>query len=428
MSKRVLPVRRLALAGAATVIFACTGCAAALTGDPISVDRDQANLAGKVVSDADGNVEYWVEYGPTKAYGTESGHITASVLANTLVSVEAPIFDLLPAATYHYRFCATDSTQRGGPLCGEDRRFTTQTVDCGDTLTTDVRLTGNLQCLREPGLTVGADGVDINLGGYNITQGIFSGGGGPPAIDNGAGFADMTLRNGSLTNVGEGVHVTGGTRNRILNLDVGAAGNGVTIEGGSFHEVRGSDLGGRSVGLLATGSNSLLVTGNVTRGSFGSGIFVTGDLVRILGNEANRGGDPFANPSGITFTGSGARIADNRVDGAWNGGIKVTGASNVVVDNLVTGARFPLMGDEPWAGDGIFVGAFSRDTVLRRNRTDDNEGDGIEVQATGTRLEGNAAFGNGDWGIDAVAGAIDLGGSTAGGNGNPGQCRNVFCQ
>jgi len=400
----------------------------ALTGDPISVDRDAANLAGKVVSDADGDIEFWVEYGPTKAYGSTSGHITTSVGANTLVSVEAPIFGLLPATAYHYRFCAADSTQQGGPGCGADRRLTTQSVGCGDTVTTDVRLTGNLQCLREPGLTVGADGVDIDLGGHNITQGIFSGGGGPPAIDNSAGFADMTLRNGSLTNVGEGVQVTGGTRNRILNLAVGAAGNGVTIEGGSFHEVRGSDIGGRSVGLLATGSNSLLVKGNVTRGSFGSGIFVTGDLVRILDNEADHGSDPFANPSGITFTGSGARIADNRVTGAWNGGVKVTGAHNVVVDNLVTGARFPLMGHEPWAGDGIFVTAFSSDTVLRRNRADDNEGDGIEVGSAGVKLEGNAAFGNGDWGMDAVAGAIDLGGNSAGGNGNPGQCRNVFCQ
>ena len=304
---------RSAFALLALGLVACTGCATALTGDPVSVSREEANLAGKVVSDADGNVEVWVEYGPTKAYGSTSGRITTSVLANTLTTVEVPIFELVPATTYHYRFCATDSTQKGGPGCGEDRRFTSQTVECGDTVTTDVRLTGNLPCFRAAGLTVGADGVDINLGGHDITQGIFSGGGGPPAIDNSAGFADMTVRNGSLTNVGEGVQVTGGTRNRILNLAVGAAGNGVTIEGGSFHEVRGSDLGGRGVGLLATGSNSLLVKGNLTRGSFGSGIFVTGDLVRILDNQANHGSDPFANPSGIDFTGSGARIAGNRV-------------------------------------------------------------------------------------------------------------------
>ena len=132
--------------------------------------------------------------------------------------------------------------------------------------------------------------------------------------------------------------------------------------------------------------------------------------------------------SGIELHGTGARIAENRVEGPWAlGGIFVGGAGNVVVDNVVRGAVLPAMGDFPHGGDGIFV-AGAGGTVLRRNRADDNEGDGIEVTSAGVKLEGNGALDNGDWGIDAVAGAIDLGGNSASGNGNAGQCRNVFCR
>lgn len=282
-------------------------------------------------------------------------------------------------------------------------------MDCGDTVTTDVRLTGHLDCSQESGLTIAADGVDVDLAGYAMNGGIFVGGGGPRAIDNSGGYDDLTVRNGALGAFGEGIFARDASRNRVLDVNVAAAGNAVTLEGGSFNEIRNSDVFGRSWGILAARSDSLLVAGTTAGGAFGSGIDVTGDLPRIVRNEVIRRGGPFATPAGIEFVGSGARIAENRVEGAWNAGIAVTGANNVVIDNVVLRAALPVMGEPSYAGDGIFVGAFSTGAVLRRNRTDENEGDGIEVQATGTRLEGNSANDNGDFGIDVVAGVTDLG-------------------
>src|SRR4029079_2297348 len=105
------------------------------------------------------------------------------------------------------------------------------------------------------------------------------------------------------------------------------------------------------------------------------------------------------------------------------GGIAVYGPNNAVVGNEVTGAALPPGGSVSDAlGDGIFLGPGSGGSLARGNRGDANEGDGIDVRASGVRLEGNAAFSNGDFGIDAAAGVVDLGGNTAGDNGNPLQC------
>lgn len=412
----------------ALVLVACSGCATAVTGFPTSIAEDRATVAGKVVNDIGVLIEYWAQYGPTQAYGSETPHEFIGTPDYEVQSVFPRIAGLQRSTSYHYRVCARDTAQQGGPGCGEDRTFTTQSAGCGDTLTADLRLTGDLDCPQEAGFSIGADGVDVDLAGHGMFGSIASGGGGPTGIDNSAGYDDLTVRNGTVGGFGFGIVTDGASRNRVLNVFAAAAGNAVTIDGGSFNEIRNSDLSGRSWGIRVTSSDSFLVSGTSASGGFGDGISVSGDLARIVRNELARPGGGSQSVSGIVLTGSGARIADNRVEGSWSlGGINATGANNVVVDNVVTGALFPSMGDPASAGDGIFVLASSGGTVVRRNRADDNEGDGIEVRSAGVKLEGNAAFGNGDWGIDAVTGVIDLGGNIAGGNGNPGQCRNVFC-
>jgi Right handed beta helix region len=382
-----------------------------------------------VVSTTGGAVEYWVQYGTTTAYGSETPHQTVNVTQNTFVTVRPKIEGLQRSTTYHYRLCASDTQQGGAPGCGVDQRFTTQSVGCGETVTTDVTLTGDLDCLQVPGFNVGADGVDINLAGHGMFGGIASGGGGPRGIDNSRGFDDLTVRNGTVGSFGFAIFIDGGNRNRILNLDAGAAGNAVTISAGADNEIRRSRLFGRSFGVEVTGSDGLVIADSRVEGAFGSAIAVSGDFARIVRNQTPREGGTFSINSGIQLSGAGGRIVDNVVDGAWNtGGIAVTGPNNTLLDNQVSNAAFPA-GPLPFdgIGDGIFVGAGSSGSVLRRNRSDSNAGDGIEVRSPGVKLESNAAFGNGDFGIDAVAGVIDLGGNTAGSNGNPLQCRNVFC-
>jgi hypothetical protein len=382
-----------------------------------------------VISDTGGAVEYWVQYGPTAAYGSETPHQTVDAAPGTLVTVRPSIEGLQRATTYHYRLCASDSQQKGGPGCGMDQQFTTQSVGCGETVTTDVRLTGDLDCPQAAGFIVGADGVDINLAGQTMFGGIASGGGGPRGIDNSAGYDDLTVRNGGVAGFGFAIFIDGGNRNRLLDVTAGAAGNAVTIEGGADDEIRRSRLFGRSFGIKVAASSGLVIADSRAEGSFGSAIEVAGDFARIVRNETPHSGGALGLTSGIQLTGAGGRIVDNTVDGAWDtGGIAVYGPNNVLLDNNVRNATFPCCpADFAGMGDGIFVSAGSSGTVLRRNRGDSNEGDGIEVRSPGVKLESNTAFSNGDLGIEAVAGVIDLGGNTAGLNGNPLQCRNVFC-
>ena len=132
-------MRRAALVVAALGLLVWSGCATAITGFPTSIGTDRAIVEGKVVNDIGILIEYWAEYGPTQAYGFETAHEFAGTGAYDLQTVRPRIEGLQRATTYHYRVCAQDTEQKGGPSCGEDRRFTTQSVGCGETVTADVR-------------------------------------------------------------------------------------------------------------------------------------------------------------------------------------------------------------------------------------------------------------------------------------------------
>jgi parallel beta-helix repeat protein len=172
----------------------------------------------------------------------------------------------------------------------------------------------------------------------------------------------------------------------------------------------------------------LVVADTSSEGVFGDGLELTGDLARVVRNRFVRSNSEFPIASGVHLIGSGARVADNLVQGAWSaGGIVVYGSNNTIVDNQLSGATKPDITDPPpELGDGIFVGVLSNGVLLRGNTSQHNEGDGIDVRASGTSLESNEASFNGGWGILAVPGVTDRGGNTALGN-TAGQCQNVFC-
>jgi len=421
---------------AALIALGCTGCATGLTGDPEIVSHQSATVAGQVVSDAGGQVEFWVQYGPTKAYGSESDHQTVATQQNTPTPVGATVDGLTRSTLYHYRLCAQDGSQRGGPGCGEDRTVKTQSFACGETVTTNIRLTGEVSCATNPvgapGMVIGASAILVDMNGFAMTGPIFVGGGGAPAIDNSGGFDDVTIRDGHVGNFGDGIHLEDASRNHILNMDSSGPQDGIDIRGGEGNEVRHSDIFGRNSGLVATDTTGLVVADSAASGAFGSGMVLSG-LVgsRVVRTQVIAGGNPCCTSVGIAVAGNGNVIKDNRV-GGWNAGnIRLgSGADNKLLDNEVFDGVFPFVepGAEDSAGDGIFVGAFTAGTIVRANHAHGNDGDGIEVQGTETRIADNTADGNGDFGIDAVAGVIDGGGNMASGNGNPLQCRNVFCQ
>jgi hypothetical protein len=374
-----------------------------------------------VISDTGGEVEYWVEYGPTSAYGSESAHGTISVPKNTVHSVSRQIEGLERSTTYHYRLCARDSTQQGGPGCGEDKQFTTVNLDCGDQITTDVRLSGDLIC--DPvGLIVAADGVDIDLGGFAILS--------TPAIDNSGGYDDVTVRDGNLEGFTEAVRLENASRNRLVRLRIGtgfplvppSTGLGVRMSGGEDNVLRDTRVFGESGGLAVTGSDRLVVQGSRLSGRFGTGASVSADFARILNSRLF--GD---HEEGLVIQGSGNRVRNSDLGGT-TGVLVASGESNVIIESRAAGgARFPIEPtDNSPFGDGIHVAAAAAGTLLRANVANGSQGDGIEVLSPSTRLLGNTANDNDLWGIDGVLGVIDLGGNTASGNGL-GQCRFVAC-
>ena len=376
-----------------------------------------------MISNAGGQVQYWAQYGLTAAYGAETAHATLSVAQNAPTPVTVEITGLNRATKYHYRLCASDSQQNGGPGCGADRTFTTQSFACGETVTKSVRLTADVFCTDTAGLVLGADGIDINLAGFDLST-LIGSGGGVAAISN-DGFDGVTIRNGSLIGA---MQLTGASGNVIRDVDAQGAGDVVHIEGGSGNEIRSSRLFARGSGVAANGSDDLVVANTHITSLIGAGISAHGDGARILRNELEATNSVVS--SGISLTGSNDRVVDNRITGPWLAGglVLLGGADNVIAENHVSDTGDPAFNMDARFGDGIFVGAFTAGTLLRNNLAENNTDDGIQVQASDARLRDNTAFNNGDFGIDAAAGVTDLGGNSASGNGNPVQCRNVFCQ
>ena len=389
-----------------------------------------------MISDAGGQVEFWIQYGLTTSYGSQGFHQTVSVAKNTPTEVSAGLEGLAPSTTYHYRLCAQDGSQQGGPGCGEDRTGKTQSFGCGDTVTSDMKFTTSMGCqmsgVTRPGLVIGAPGITIDMHGFVMTGPVFVGGGIAAAIDNSGGFDDVTIKDGRLGNFGDGIHLENASRNRILHMDSFGSSDGIEIHGGADNEIRHSNAFGRGAGLVAVDTTGLVVADGRATGNFGSAMVFTG-LVgsRIVRNDVVNGGNACCTTAGIALGASSGNVIKENQVGGWNGGNinLASGANNKLLENEVFDGTVPTTepGTFDFEADGIFVGAFTANTILRGNHAHDNDGDGIEVQGVQTRLTGNTADNNGDFGIDAVAGVTDGGGNFASGNGNPLQCRNVFC-
>jgi parallel beta-helix repeat protein len=394
-----------------------SGCASGVTGVAVNVHADSADVNGTIGTSTGGAVEHWVQYGPSTAYGSETEHKTTTLQKNETRGTFFSVTGLQRATTYHYRLCASDSQQGGGPGCGADRTFTTQSVDCGETITQDVRLTADLDCqssLGSGGWTIGADGVDINLGGHAFI-------GFPTALGlRNTGYDDLTLRNGRMAGWFATAAIGDASRNSIRNLD----GFRMSIGGGQDNEVRHS-----AVRLTVGGSANFVLADSTAAAGFGSqsapAIVIEADGARVLYNEVQ---GSVLEP-GIVLRGSNNVVRGNEVQQASKGGIFVeSGDHNVVRDNaLLNSQDEPGEEDPPAAGDGIFVGPLAVATLLVGNTASSNAGDGIDSRSASTRLRDNRADFNGDLGIDAVPGVTDLGGNRAFGNGNALQCRNVFC-
>jgi parallel beta-helix repeat protein len=310
-------------------------------------------------------------------------------------------------------------------------------LDCGDRVTSDVRLDSDLLNCPGNGLTVGADGITIDLGGH-----VVDGSGRGFGILNGQwgdGHRDVAIRNGTVRGFRVGVR-SGARGTRVSGLTVtrnaaggialrsrdcrvdrnvvisNAYGHGIFVGGVSNCRIVGNRVAGqlgagievsrsrghviernrvwdnRQAGILLAGTAGVRVARNTVYGNAGPGLWLFDGTTStdVLANTFA------ANESGIAVTLGGAtnRITGNSVSGSRKSGIRLveTGAGNTVTANMVVLS----------AGDGIAVRE-SPGALLERNGAHDNGDDGIDVEDDQVGLVANITAGNGDLGIETPA-------------------------
>ena len=345
-------------------------------------------------------------------------------------------------------------------------------VSCGDEITADTTLDGDLVNCENNGIVIGADDITLDLNGYRIEGDGTEFPGCDPMTElcdfgiANEGHDGVTVRDGSARQFGIGVLVAAARGNRVLNISssrndffgavVGGSSRSV-IRGGSFSRniapegdgigLFGSDhvrIVGNQIrrnpgpGMHVFNSTHTLIKGNLFLGN-GPGILLEGDHNQVRQNRSVRDGGflNLGNRNVIARNrvsqggdiaiekGHGNRIARNVVVGARGRGIRLGldqpeqlgGGHNVVLRNRVRGS----------ARAGFLVAGEDDHSVLRRNVAVGAGGDGFRVSNPSTQLTRNRAMRNADFGIEAVSGVIDGGGNRAHGNGNPAQCVNVAC-
>jgi Arylsulfotransferase (ASST) len=119
---RVGWLRRWSAASAlALVVVFVGGCAGAYTQPATDVTDTTATVRGFVFDPEDATVSYWFEYGPTKAYGSETPYRPLVINDRDNHPVSEDLSGLDPGTKYHYRTCVKHPIA----LCAADRTFTT---------------------------------------------------------------------------------------------------------------------------------------------------------------------------------------------------------------------------------------------------------------------------------------------------------------
>jgi len=248
-------------------------------------------------------------------------------------------------------------------------------VRCGDTITTSVTLTRNLRCSGD-GLTIGADGITVNLNQHTISG---SGTGkGITATER----RDLIVRNGTIKEFQVGVHLslTNGVTVRSLRL----LRNGISGQSGSaglFAEhvtgltVRGGEVvaRGRTSAIVADDASSVVVVDGVkiTNGSLHvalgtEDVYVFNSTFR---NSALDLYDAFA-VTAVSNTFIGSWIALSEASGVWIAENDITGGGiSMFIANNVSVRRNTIRSAE----SAVWVDTTSSHIKIKDNEIIDNQ-------------------------------------------------------
>jgi len=333
-------------------------------------------------------------------------------------------------------------------------------VSCGQTITADTTLDSDMTKCKGPGITIGADGITLDLNGHTI-EGMGKGSG----VNNVAGHDGVTIEDGSIRNFMESVALVGASDNHLRGLSLSdnrhvgiyvQDSSAIEIEQSSVVDVRfaaiylfrshdirveGNSLSRSGGGVVAQVSDHLAIEANVAERNDGSGITLQeSSESHIAGNTVSHSGDAgilldaadanqvsanlaSQNGDGIVVLGSAKTITDNNVDtsackkGCGYGISLEAGAGNLIAQNDVSRTM----------RDGIRIDAFvpempTVDNVVRDNLVSEATVDGLSIgtdgpgTVSGTLIEGNVATGSGDDGFDIRRPAVTLTANTANDN------------
>jgi parallel beta-helix repeat protein len=343
---------------------------------------------------------------------------------------------------------------QGGP--------TPTTISCGMVVTTNIVAANNLNCTGD-GLIVGASGITINLNGHTI-----DGDDGPDLGIQTAGFDNVKIMNGRITDFDNGVSIDPGSNQaQLTGLEIRSSFAGVVATDSNTLTISGNRiLSNNNLGILISTSNDSTIQDNRVVGTTADAILLSGvtasDVIGNIVTLNGHNGIQLLGPStgntvtqnviarsgnfGIVLEGDsvdGNTISVNRSIGSVEAGIGLSdGDNNVLEGNVLShngafgvrvadAANNNLVKRNQVAGngdDGIYNEFGSDSNVYDQNSLIGNAGDGLDTDAGGstTMIKKNTAYGNGEHGIEAAT-ATDGGGNKASGNLDATQCQVVAC-
>lgn len=288
-------------------------------------------------------------------------------------------------------------------------------VVCGQEISADTTLDGDLQCSDGPALIVTADNVVLDLGGFTVHGPGASSADAPGVLLR--NVKGVTVRKGTIKGFEAGVAIAGGADNVIENVTVednigsteGNFGDGITINASNGNIVQGNTVrrNGPFAGISLVGAcsenvirDNLISDNNMLPGDPSMGRQDMG--IRLEGPSANNN-----KLTGNTVTGSGAEgicilptCADPQAGCEGTPGNE----GNEISDNMCHG------NGTSGQGSGIRLFAVPRPvaaskTTITENVTNDNVTFGIGIDAVGTANPGppnnkvtkNSAKGNGQF-------------------------------
>ena len=354
-------------------------------------------------------------------------------------------------------------------------------VSCGETITADTTLAGDLIDCPNNGIVIGADDITLDLNGHRIDGDGTEFADCPKNTFCDVGVLDdrhdgVKIKGGSTRQFLFGVWLAGARNSRVVDISssknvffgavVGRSSRSVIRDGSFSHNIppEGDGIGlfgsdhikiannsikdNRGPGVHVDGSNHNVIKGNLFSHS-SPGVLIGGDRASDRGDRNEVRGNRFVRNSEGILVAPGSRnvLARNHFSRDGSGiGIE-KGRHNLVARNVVVDARGRgiLLGiDFPdgsiggvhnivrrnvvkrSGGDGFLVNRKGA-SVLRRNVAIGANDDGFDIESRSTTLTNNRAKHNAALGIQAVRRVIDGGGNVARHNGDRRQCVHIAC-